>query len=295
MVLEAHGLPGEQELLADASAPSLEVPAAKAAPSRITQYTIGSVLADSLDLAQKAAGYAAQTPPLASTSSGHSGADLPAPPPREERRDATLLPPRKLPTNSRYHTILMDRQKTLGSKDLADQVKLPAGASVEEWLAVTTIDFFNELNLLIGALQDLCTEQTCPTMCAGPYIWLWADGDKIKEPQKMSAPRYFEALLTWVDAQLSDESFLPVEDGVPFPPNYRKGIRVIYKRLFRIYAHVFHSHFKEMLEEEADAHLNHSFKHFVYFVKEFDLMEMEELEPMKDLVALCMDQKGRAV
>jgi MOB kinase activator 1 len=187
----------------------------------------------------------------------------------------------------------LERQKTLGSKDLAEQVKLPPGANVEEWLAITTIDFFNELNLLIGALQDLCTEERCPTMCAGPFVWLWADGDKIKEPQKLSAPKYFEALLTWVDAQLADETFLPVQPGVPFPATFRKGMRVIYKRLFRIYAHVFHTHFKEMMEEEADAHLNHSFKHFVYFVKEFDLMEPEELEPMKDLVALCMEQKSR--
>lgn len=209
------------------------------------------------------------------------------------RRDATLLPPRQLPMNSRYNTLLMERQKTLGSKDLADQVKLPAGANVEEWLAITTIDFFNELNLLIGALQDLCTEQTCPAMCAGPFVWLWADGDKIREPVKMSAPRYFEHLLTWVDAKLADESFLPVQPGEPFPATYKKGMRVIYKRLFRVYAHVFHSHFKEMLEDEADAHLNHSFKHFVYFVKEFDLMDSEELEPLKDLVTLCMEQKSR--
>jgi len=222
----------------------------------------------------------------------------PQPPQREERRDATrrdatLLPPRQLPPNSRYEVLLLERQKTLGSKDLAEQVKLPPGASVEEWLAVQTVDFFNELNLLIGALQDLCTEHTCPAMSAGPYTYMWADGDKIKVPTKMSAPRYFEHLLTWVDNQLSDESFLPVKHGVPFPKSFLKGMHVIYKRLFRIYAHVFHSHFKEMMEEEADAHLNHSFKHFVYFVKEFDLISIEEMEPLKDLVALCLEQKSR--
>lgn len=247
-------------------------------------------------------GYAAQAPPVAAAAADGGAGKAPAATSssvKEERnltrRDATLLPPRRLPMNSRYNTLLMGRQKTLGSKDLADQVKLPQGADVEEWLAITTIDFFNELNLLIGAVQDLCTESTCPQMCAGPYIWLWADGEKIKEPTKMSAPRYFEHLLTWVDAQLADESFLPVQPGVPFPPNFLKGMRVIYKRLFRIYAHVFHSHFKEMMEDEADAHLNHSFKHFVYFVKEFDLIDTEEMEPLKDLVNLCMDQKVRGV
>lgn len=179
-----------------------------------------------------------------------------------------------------------------GSRDLGQQVKLPAGASEEEWLAVCTIDFFNELNLLAGAIADLCTEQSCPVMCAGPYTFAWADGDKIKVPTKMSAPRYMEHLLIWVEKQLADETFLPVQAGVVFPPHFKKGIKVIYKRLFRLYAHVFHSHFKEMMEGEADAHLNHSFKHFIYFVKEFDLIDEEELEPLKDLISLAMRQKG---
>lgn len=209
-----------------------------------------------------------------------------------ERRYDTLLPPYKLPAKSRYSTLLLERQKTLGSEDLGLQVKLPAGASEEEWLAVSTIDIFNEINLLAGAVQDLCTEHTCPVMNAGSYTFAWAE-DKKQAPTRLSAPKYFETLLLWVERQLSDESFLPVEPGVPFPANFRKTIRVIWKRLFRIYAHIFHAHFKELMEQEADAHLNHSFKHFIYFVKEFDLIENEELEPLKDLITLCMRQKNQ--
>lgn len=234
-------------------------------------------MADSTPVPSQASGSAAWSP--------HSGD-------REERRDATLLPPRKLPANSRYSSLLLERTKTLGSRDLLSQVKLPAGASEEEWLAINTVDMFNELNLLAGALTDLCTEQTCPAMTAGPYQFAWCDGDKIKVPTKMSAPCYIEHLLMWVESQLADETFLPVQTGVAFQPNFKKGIRVIYKRLFRIYAHVFHSHFKEMADEEADAHLNHSFKHFIYFVKEFGLIDEEELAPLKDLVAAICKHQG---
>merc|ERR1719189_790228 len=136
---------------------------------------------------------------------------------KEERRDATLLPPMKLPSNSRYSTLLLERQKTLGSRDLKAQVKLPHGTSEEEWLAVGTIDFFNELNLLAGAVSDLCTEQTCPVMCAGPYTFAWADGDKIKVPTKMSAPKYIEQLLMWVEKQLADENFFAGPSWSVFP------------------------------------------------------------------------------
>lgn len=210
-----------------------------------------------------------------------------------DRKDATLLPPRSIPSNSRYASLLLNRTKSLGSLDLANQVKLPTGVSEEEWLAVTTIDFFNELNLLTGATADFCTDASCPSMCAGPYSWMWADGDKFKTPTEMSAPKYKEQLLMWVDKQLADETFLPVKPEVPFASGFRQGIRTIYKRLFRIYAHTFHSHYKEMREAEADAHLNHSFKHFIYFVKEFNLIDDEELEPLKDLVTLCIKEHPR--
>ncbi|CAE8658913.1 unnamed protein product, partial [Polarella glacialis] len=163
---------------------------------------------------------------------------------REERKAGTLLPPRKLPADSRYATLLLQRQKTLGSMDLAAQVRLPSGASEEEWLALNTVDLFNELNLLAGAVQDLCTDQSCPVMSAGVFTFAWADGDTVKTPQQLSAPKYMEALLVWVEKQLADETFLPVLPGQPFLPNFKKGIRTIYKRLFRIYAHIFHSHFK---------------------------------------------------
>eukprot|EP00931_Biecheleriopsis_adriatica_P061977 TRINITY_DN37304_c0_g1_i1.p1 TRINITY_DN37304_c0_g1~~TRINITY_DN37304_c0_g1_i1.p1 ORF type:complete len:248 (-),score=52.69 TRINITY_DN37304_c0_g1_i1:88-831(-) len=191
----------------------------------------------------------------------------------------------------RYNELTHQRQKTLGSLDLAEQVRLPTGCSEEEWLAFNTIELFNELNLLAGAVADICTDHTCPLMTAGSYTFAWADGVKIKTPQQLSAPKYMEALLVWVESQLADETFVPVQPGIPFDPSFKKGIKVIYKRLFRIYAHIFHSHYQALTECEADAHLNHSFKHFIYFAKEFDLIADDELLPLKDLVDLLMRKR----
>jgi len=72
----------------------------------------------------------------------------------DTEKSATLLLPRSFPPNSRCKTLLIERQKSLGSKELQVQIKLPQGANEDEWLAVKTIDFFNELNLLKGALQE---------------------------------------------------------------------------------------------------------------------------------------------
>jgi MOB kinase activator 1 len=37
-----------------------------------------------------------------------------------------------------------------------------------EWLAVNTIEFYNEISLLYGTQVEYCIPDTCPVMSAGP-------------------------------------------------------------------------------------------------------------------------------
>ncbi|KAL6533652.1 hypothetical protein OROHE_013485 [Orobanche hederae] len=59
---------------------------------------------------------------------------------------------------------------TLGSGNLREAVRLPPGEDINEWLAVNTVDFFNQVNLLYGTLTEFCTPESCPTMSAGPKV-----------------------------------------------------------------------------------------------------------------------------
>ena len=61
-------------------------------------------------------------------------------------------------------------------------------------------------------------------------------------------------------------------------------IKVIFKRLFRVFAHIYHSHFNDIILLEAEPHLNTSFKHFVYFIDEFGLVDKKELAPLSELI-----------
>lgn len=61
-------------------------------------------------------------------------------------------------------------------------------------------------------------------------------------------------------------------------------VKNIYRRLFRVYAHLYYSHFEKVVNIGAEAHLNTCFKHFILFVIEFDLVDRRELEPLKDLI-----------
>ena len=100
----------------------------------------------------------------------------------------------------------------------------------------------------------------------------------------MSAPQYQQLLMQWVQLQLDDEEIFPTAPGVPFPPSFRETVGNIFRRLFRIYSHIYHCHFERVVELTFEAHLNSCFKHFLYFVLELDLVRSEELRPLKPLI-----------
>lgn len=174
------------------------------------------------------------------------------------------------------------------------------------------VDFFNQINMLYGTITEFCTEESCAVMSAGPkYEYHWADGQTVKKPIKCSAPKYIDYLMTWVQDQLDDEALFPSKigwytnklyiyfffigenwatnvllllPGVPFPKNFLSIAKTILKRLFRVYAHIYHQHFSEIVQLGEEAHLNTSFKHFIFFVQEFSLVERRELAPLQELI-----------
>lgn len=54
---------------------------------------------------------------------------------------------------------------------------------------------------------------------------------------------------------------------MPFPRNFQAIAKTILKRLFRVYAHIYHQHFTQVVQLGEEAHLNTSFKHFIFFVQ----------------------------
>jgi len=72
--------------------------------------------------------------------------------------------------------------------------------------------------------------------------------------------------------------------AVPFPRNFIQSIRVIHTRLFRIFAIIYTNHFSKLEEIGAASHLNTSFKHFMLFAWEFDLVPSNEVDALKDII-----------
>ncbi|ORX87954.1 mps one binder kinase activator-like 1 protein [Anaeromyces robustus] len=201
-------------------------------------------------------------------------------------KNKTFKPKKNIPEGTKQYQLKKYAEATLGSGNLRLAVALPEGEDLNEWLAVNTVDFFNQINMLYGTITEFCTPQECPVMSAGPkYEYHWCDGVQFKKPVKVSAPEYVDYLMTWVQTQLDDENTFPSKIGVPFPKSFQNTVKTIFKRLFRVYAHVYHAHFPRIVSLGEEAHLNTSFKHFIFFVQEFNLIDKKELAPLAELIA----------
>nr|GMD76070.1 MOB kinase activator-like 1A [Ipomoea batatas] len=90
--------------------------------------------------------------------------------------------------------------------------------------------------------------------------------------------------MDWIEGQLDDESIFPQRLGAPFPGNFKEVVKTIFKRLFRVYAHIYHTHFQKIVSLKEEAHLNTCFKHFILFTNEFGLIDKKELAPLQELI-----------
>jgi MOB kinase activator 1 len=157
------------------------------------------------------------------------------------------------------------------------------------------VDFFNQINLLYGSIAEFCTSSNCEIMSAGPkYEYLWAD-ETTKKPIRCSAPEYMDHVMTWVQTILDEDSVFPSRIDQPFPKTFRDTVKNIFKRLFRIYAHIYYSHFQKIVSLGEEAHLNTCFKHFYFFIVEFSLVDKREMAPLEELINSLVNQKDKEV
>lgn len=163
-------------------------------------------------------------------------------------------------------------------------MQLPPGQDRNEWLAINAADFFNTINMVYGCVSEFCTDKSCAVMSAGKkyeYL-LWPDA-KNPKPRAVSAPEYTNKLMEWIEQQMDNEKIFP-RDG-HFAEDFEVStVRQIFKRMFRVYAHIYHSHATKLEEIGESQHLNTCFKHFVVFIDEFKLVDEQEQKPLAHII-----------
>ncbi|XP_076371461.1 MOB kinase activator-like 3 isoform X2 [Tachypleus tridentatus] len=205
----------------------------------------------------------------------------------------TFRPRKKFEPGTLKYSLHKRAQASLNSGiNLKQVVRLPHGEDLNDWVAVHVVDFFNRINLIYGTVTDFCREDTCPTMSGGPkFEYLWADRSKYKKPTHLPAPQYIALLMDWAETQINNDEVFPVTVDVPFPKNFIPTCKKILTRLFRVFVHVYIHHFESLVAIGAEAHVNTCYKHFYYFIREFDLVSQRELEPLAEMTRrICKDQ-----
>lgn len=162
-------------------------------------------------------------------------------------------------------------------------VQLPKYVEFREWIALNIFELFNILNQCYGVISEFCTQDSCPIMNAGPktnYLWIDATGNAVNLP----ASQYIDYVLTWISSKLNDQSVFPTKSGGAFPPTFMKDCKNIVRQMLRIFAHIYHNHFEQILHLSLEAHWNSFFAHFISFVKEYELIDRQELSPLLSLI-----------
>lgn len=166
--------------------------------------------------------------------------------------------------------------------DLKLLVELPPGLDYNEWLASHTLSLFENVNLIYGTISEFCTVSNCDEM-RGPntktYLWYDEKGKKTRIP----APQYIDYVMTFIQRSVSDENIFPTKFNNPFPSSFESITRKILRLLFHVIAHLYASHFREVVLLGIHTHLNLTFAHLTALNRRFNLIEAKETEPLLDL------------
>jgi len=137
--------------------------------------------------------------------------------------------------------------------------------------------------LIYGTISEFCTPSSCPDMIGpGPRQYQWVD-EKGKK-SRLSAPQYIDYIMTYVQKSINDETTFPTKHGNEFPTGFSEKVTKIHRLLFHVLAHIYHSHFKEIVLLQLHAHLNAVFVHYVEFNLRFNIVDDKELEVLHDLI-----------
>ncbi|KAJ3442071.1 mob kinase activator-like [Anaeramoeba flamelloides] len=210
-------------------------------------------------------------------------------------KSSIFIPKRKVRDKEKQRELLEYTENISGHQNLRKTVRLPEGESINEWLACNTVDFYNQINMIFGTINLYCDSQTCPSMTAGSkYEYLWATiVNEQRQFKKVSASEYIKNLMDWIQSLLDDEKTFSSKNDIPFPKNFYDIIKDIFKRLFRVYAHIFYHHYSLIMQLGFNEEFNMSFKHFIFFVEEFELMSVTEIQPLQELISSLLPKKKK--
>lgn len=100
---------------------------------------------------------------------------------------------------------------------------------------------------------------------------------------QLSAPEYTERLLAWAAEALRTAT------ATAATTDTSDVIHALFRRLFRVFAHLYSAHLEGMAMLDAVPIVDVRFKHFLLFAMEFDLIGVDQLLPFRDMLLAVLN------
>ncbi|KAK4093356.1 hypothetical protein Purlil1_2513 [Purpureocillium lilacinum] len=190
-----------------------------------------------------------------------------------------------------------------------------------EWIAHQIVEHYRNLWNFVRVVHEkedngtsICNATSCPRMSAGgnhSFTWL----NKDREPVELPAYEYMTLMQRWISGKIDDTNIFPTDatgvsyahnpaitttplsqlsnPGDPewigkrsgFPEKFIDVCQMIFRQMFRVYAHLYWAHFTEPFYHlNLEKQLNSCFSHFVLTATALDMLRAQELEPMQPLL-----------
>ncbi|EGR52704.1 uncharacterized protein TRIREDRAFT_54893 [Trichoderma reesei QM6a] len=192
-----------------------------------------------------------------------------------------------------------------------------------EWIAHQVVEHYRNLWNFVQVVHakeetgnTICNPTTCPRMSAGAnhsFTWL----NSRREPVELPAHEYMTLMQRWITGKIDDTAIFPTDPagvsyshnpaisstplsqltnpGEPdwvgkrsgFPEKFIDICQMIFRQMFRVYAHLYWAHFVEPYYHlNLEKQLNSCFSHFLLTATALDMLGKQELEPMQPLIDL---------
>ncbi|KAK5998886.1 Maintenance of ploidy protein mob2 [Cladobotryum mycophilum] len=187
-----------------------------------------------------------------------------------------------------------------------------------EWVAHQVVEQFRNLWNFVRIVHEkeedgssICNPTTCPKMSAGrthSYTWLNRNHEAVELP----AHEYMTLMHRWMSGKTDDVTIFPTDPATcsyevnpdlarspsqtedsddwlgarsGFPQNFSGTCQLIFRQIFRVYAHLYWDHFEEPFYHlSIEKALNSCFSHFILTATTLDMLQPSELEPMQYLI-----------
>ena len=66
--------------------------------------------------------------------------------------------------------------------------------------------------------------------------------------------------------------------GREFSQTFPSTVKHVYRQLLRVFAHLYHAHYPQILHLRSEPHFNSLFAHFLAFGKEYELLDIKDVK-----------------